>query len=329
MERLDDIGALARLAADTDGCLTVAQLRAQGYGGRAVTTLVRRGILRRVFIGVYAMATAALTHQQAIRAALLAAGPNAHVSGRTALELRGLAKPDRAGRIWITVVGGQRRPLRMTMVPLQSTGRPAIVHVLRATGPLETEHHGGLPTTSIPRALVDAAARETTSMLRKIVREADFHEQLDAGTLADELDRRRHGSKALRNALPAGPLAAEFTGSADSRAAHRLLRGLLDRGIVPTRVDRPLRVGMVECRPDFWFLGEQLVVEADGPHHEHPERKAEDEARDAALREHGIETMRIETATIRAALSRCVDDVAAVLSRRAATRHRRAVPRPR
>ncbi len=54
--RSGDITELARLADDTDGCLTIAQLRAAGYSKREIATLTRRGIVRRVFIGVYVLA---------------------------------------------------------------------------------------------------------------------------------------------------------------------------------------------------------------------------------------------------------------------------------
>lgn len=315
--RSGDITELARLADDTDGCLTIAQLRAAGYSKREIATLTRRGIVRRVFIGVYVLAQTTLTHAQVIRAALLALGPTAHVAGRTALELRGVERPHRAGHFWIAVVGGQRRPRRTTRIPLDATGRHAVIHVVRAAGPVETEHVRGFPVARVARALVDVAKRETASMLRRMVREADYQRLLSASDLADEFDRRRHGARALRHALPRGPLAAALCGSADSRAAHRLLRALLERGVAPTSVNEPLRLDELECRPDILcrFDGGALAIEADGPQHDIPERKDEDAARDATLAAHGIETLRIRTSAIRRDAAACADLVLRTLER--------------
>lgn len=314
VQRTDDITELARLAEPTDGCLTTTQIRAAGYSKREIATMARRGILRRVFIGVYVLATTALTHAQVVRAALLALGPGAHAAGRTALELRGVERPHRAGHFWIAVVGGQRRPRRMTKIPVDTTGREAVIHVLRAAGPVETEIVHGLRVAVVARALVDVARRESSSMLRRMVRESDYLRLLEEHALARELDRNRHGSRALRAALPKGPLARAFTGSADSRAAHRLLRALIARGVVPTSVNEPLRLTGFTCRPDILFVLHGLAVEADGPQHALPERQAEDAERDATLAAHGIETLRILTSSIRRDVDACADLVMARLN---------------
>lgn len=309
--RSGDITELARLADETDGCLTIAQIRAAGYSKREVATLTRRGILRRALIGVYVIGRPTLTHAQVIRAALLALGPTAHVAGRTAFELRGVERPHRAGHFWIAVVGGQRRPRRTTRIPLDSTGRYAVIHVVRANGPVETEQVRGVPVARVARALVDVAKRETASMLRRVVREADYQELLTETELAGELDRNRHGSRALRLALPKGPLTRALSGTPDSRAVHRLLRELIARGVTPTAVNQPLRLGEVEYRPDILcrFDGGGLVVEADGPQHDIPERKAEDAIRDATLAAYGIDTLRIRTSAIRRNAGACAQQV--------------------
>lgn len=317
VDRVDDIGELMRLAAKTDGCLTVHQIRECGYTKTEISTLVRRGILHRPLVGIYVIGATMLSHAQAIRVALLAVGSTAHVSGRTALELRGAVAHHRGGRFWIGVIGGQRRPIRITLMPLSSTGRPAMIHFVRVGRTAPIESHRGLPIAAVPRALIDAAARESSSMLKRIVREMDFLRLLEERPLSDELDRRRHGSRALRGALPAGPLTAALAGSPDSRAAHRFVRGLLARGVTPTSVDQPLRVGGRELRPDVWHAREKVVFEADGPQHDLPERRAEDEARDAHLADQGIATMRFKTSRIRRELERCLDEAMALLIRRA------------
>ncbi|MBO9531688.1 MAG: DUF559 domain-containing protein [Solirubrobacteraceae bacterium] len=319
MESVADLAQIVALADSSDRCITVHQLRGLGYTAKKIRVLTRRGFLQRVFRGVYVVATAELNDAQVIRCALLAAGASAHVAARTALEVRKAAAPHRGGQFWIGVVGGQRRPRRATGVRLGRTGRPAIVHFIRVAAPVETEMIGGVSVACVGHALVDTAVRESKSMLRRIVHEADYLQLLDEDELNRTFDRKRRGTGALRRAIPAGPLTAALTGGPDSRAAHRLVRALVARGFVPTSVDQPLRVEGGEFRPDILFLHElrRLAVEVDGPQHRKPHRRALDKARDAILARARIDTLRIETDRIRTDLEGAVDDDVTALHRQA------------
>ena len=314
----NDIGALVELASATDGCITTAQLHELGYKVHEIRELIRRGIIRRVLRGVYVVATQALTLRQARRAALLVAGPDSHLFGRTALDHARIAKPHREGHLWIGTTHGQRRPLRTMKVGLVDSGRRPVVHIVRcpATVPLTTVD--GLPSATVARALVDVAAREPIARVKGYVREADFLTALHTDELWDELDLGRPGSAALQTVLPAGPLATSLRGGAESRAEYHLLRGLLDRGMEPPAVNDTRFFDGREVRPDlaYWLRG--LLVEVDGPHHEHPARRAEDEERDAFLAQFGLETVRIPTRDVRRHLADCVDRVERAL----AARHR-------
>lgn len=317
VERIDDIGALVRCADPTDGCLTVHQIREFGYTTKEIRALVRRGLLRRVFRGVYVVATVRLSHQQVIRCALLAAGPSSHVAARTAFEIRRAAQPHRGGHFWIGVVGGQRRPIRRTQVALDSTGRVAIVHFIRVSGTVTTEMVHGVPVAAVGHALVDVAARESASMARRIVREADYLGLLDEEDLGTAFDRGRKGTRAARAVLPRGPLVTALAGGPDSRAAYRLIRALIERGYPPTSVNRPMRLEGQEFRPDSYYAKYDVVLEADGPQHRREERRERDQARDAVFSRAGIETVRVETERIRRHLTSAVDEVVAVFTRRA------------
>src|SRR4051794_21406345 len=80
----------ARLAAGQDGLLTHGQLGECGCSNKQIHRLLDGGHLRRLERELYAVAGAPETQQQAIRAAVLAAGPCAGASHRTAAEIWGI-----------------------------------------------------------------------------------------------------------------------------------------------------------------------------------------------------------------------------------------------
>jgi len=314
----NDIGELVAVATTNDGCITTSQLYELGYDPHEIGELARRGIIRRVLTSVYVVAGRTITQPQAYRAALLAAGPQAHLFGRTALDHQHIAKPHREGHLWIGVTKGQPRPRRRMQTALSDSGRSPLVHFVRCPSSAPVTTVDDLPTSTIARALVDVAAREPATRLKAYVREADFRGLLHTDDLWRELDLARPGTAALKRALPAGPLATAFGGTAESRAEYRLLRALLDRGVEPPAVNDTRFFDGREVRPDlaWWLLG--VIVEVDGPHHERPARKAEDEERDAFLAKFGIRTLRIPTREVRRDPSGCVDVVESTLAERRA-----------
>ncbi|MEH3053476.1 MAG: DUF559 domain-containing protein [Patulibacter minatonensis] len=313
-EHEGDLAELIRFSEPTDRCLTVGQLREFGLSKRRIETLVGRGLLKRVFRGVYAVATTALTWHQAARCALLAGGPHAFLSERTALEARGAATAHRDGQMWVGVAKGQRRTRRRSKVVLAATGRPFTVHYGRPRRPPTLELVDGLPTADGVRSLVDASVRAPKGLARRWIRQAEFDGWLDEDALADELELGRNGTLATRQALPPGPLRAALTGATESKAELRLLRALLDAGVAEPAVNRTLRVDGFDARLDLWWQREMLAVEVDGPHHEKPQRRHEDRQRDERLAAVGIETRRFSTRRVRRELAACVAEIAARLN---------------
>lgn len=74
-----------------DGAATVAQLAAAGVAGRTVRGRVAAGRWQRPFRGVVVLQSGALAWRQTAHAALLAAGPGAALSHRSAAFVHGLA----------------------------------------------------------------------------------------------------------------------------------------------------------------------------------------------------------------------------------------------
>src|SRR4051794_22356826 len=88
--------AIARLAVRQHGVVALAQLRELGLSARAVQARAARGRLHRLYRGVYALGHVALTVQGTRLAAVLACGPAAVLSHRSAAAAWGLRPTSRA-----------------------------------------------------------------------------------------------------------------------------------------------------------------------------------------------------------------------------------------
>jgi hypothetical protein len=315
----DDVATLLAIAEPQDRCITRRQLLDAGYSDRQIARLRQLGIVRRILHGVYVVAQRTITRRHAVCAALLAR--------RTALEVRALLKPERRGEIWIAVTNGQRRPHRQTLIALTDTGKPATIRYVRANRPVSVETVDGFPTASVPRALVDVAATTERRGLPAAIREADFRSLLHGAALGRELALRRPGSRRLRDALPTGALLGDLRGTVESRSEHRLIRALLQQNLPAAPVlNATVRAEGSDYRLDAWWVASGYALEVDGPQHRQPQRRADDERRDAALATLGIQTRRIATDAIRADLAACVNLVICDLAARSEGRTLGAAP---
>src|SRR3954453_15517909 len=92
------------LAGRQHGIVTRRQLLALGFGPRSIQHRVERGRLFRVGLGVYAVGWPALNQKRQWMAAVLAGGPGAALSHRSAAELWRIG-----GQTRRTDIGGQTR----------------------------------------------------------------------------------------------------------------------------------------------------------------------------------------------------------------------------
>ena len=83
---------IAEIAARQHGLVRTSDLRAAGLGTSAVSKRRARGLLHRVYRGVYAVGHAALSREARWLAAVFAAGPGAALCGLAAAELWGLRR---------------------------------------------------------------------------------------------------------------------------------------------------------------------------------------------------------------------------------------------
>ena len=134
---------LAALADRQHGVVSSRQLQTLGMGRRAVEYRTAIGRLHRINHGVYAVGRPALTIRGHWMAAVLACGPGAVLSHRSAAALWGVG---RSGWKTDVTVPGDRR------------GRGGIrVHRAKLQ-PADITTHDGIPVTTVARMLLDLAA---------------------------------------------------------------------------------------------------------------------------------------------------------------------------
>jgi predicted transcriptional regulator of viral defense system len=136
---------IAEIAASQHGVISLTQLRELGLSARAVQNRVAIGKLHRIHRGVYAVGHPVLSKEGRWMAAVLACGPDALLSHRSAAALWGI-RPTARSRIDVTL----GRP----------TGRavPGIdIHRTRTLRAQDATKVTNIPCTTVARTLLDLA----------------------------------------------------------------------------------------------------------------------------------------------------------------------------
>lgn len=261
---------VAAIAARRHGLITIAQLRAAGLGDGGVSRRVARGALFRCHRGVYAVGRPNLSQDGEWIAAVLAAGPGAALSHRTAGKLLAVS---RFPAPWIDVTALLAR--RLAGVRL---------HRARRLSPRDVTTHRGIPVTTIHRLLVDLTDDLTPYQLANVIHEAAFRGRFVEPAVRDAMARAngRH-----RLAVLARAIELHRAGSAGTRS------GAEDAFLARCAHDEPKVNTLVEGEEvDFHWPEQRLVVEVDGPGHTRPAVRVADARRDRALRTAGWVVLR-------------------------------------
>jgi very-short-patch-repair endonuclease len=227
---------------------------------------LRRGDLHRIHRCVYSLIPPPLLPGARELAAVLACGPGALLSHRSAAVHLGLL-PDDGGPIHVTVATHRVGPPGVT------------VHRATAEGTVHRE----VPITTTARTLLDLAATAPAELDRAL-NEARVLRLVAGSSLDAQLERPHRGRGRLRAALGEGPT---FTRS----QAERELLALLRRARLP-RPETNVRLAGHEV--DAHFPAARLVVEVDG-YAFHSSRAAfeRDRRRDAELQARGYRVLRL------------------------------------
>lgn len=267
-----------------------------GFGRGAVTHRLASGWLHPLHSGVYAVGHPAITSRGRWMAAVLACGPDAMLSHRSAAALWGL----RASNAIVEVTAPGRRRGRAGVV----------VHRVRTPDPDDRTLRERIPVTSVPRTLLDLAEVLRPQQLERAIEEAERLRLFDGRAVRQlrERSRGRIGLRRLGAVLSRDPLNAAETRSELERRFLALCR---DAGLPAPAVNTIVAGYEV----DAVWPDQRLVVELDG-HAFHRTRAAfeRDRIRDAALQLAGFRVLRFTYRRIEAEPTAVVESVRSLLA---------------
>jgi Protein of unknown function (DUF559) len=238
---------------------------------------VRRGRLLVIHRSVYAVGHRALRAEGRRLAAVLACGPLAVLSHRSAAAHWGL-------------LATQQSAIDVT-APRSRDGVPGIrLHRSRSLDARATTTHEGIPITTIARTLLDLAATVRSHRLERALAQAERLQLYDHRAITDVIARSNghRGKGALARATRRTP---QLTRSELEIAFGKLVRRAgLPEPLGNYTLDAPDHAGL---EVDFYFPTHRLVVETDGwDTHKTKAAFKSDRRKDAALTAVGYRVMR-------------------------------------
>ena len=262
---------IARGAERQWGVVTRGQLRAAGLGDTAIDRRLADGRLRRLHRGVYALGHAALRIEGVWLAAVLACGPDAALSHRTAAALWGLFD---TRVLDVTATGARRRPGIVT-----HRGRLAAA---------DRTVRRGMPVTTVARTLLDLGEVLERAELTRTLEQA-MRLKLYSRRALDEAASRAAGRRALRPLRACLDELEPRRARTRSELERRALALISDHGLPAPEVNARL----LGLEVDLHWPDRRLVVELDGhAFHTTPAEFERDRRRDADLTAAGHRVVR-------------------------------------
>lgn len=240
---------IATLADQQHGVVARGQLVDIGVGEDAIDRRIEAGRLHPLHLGVYAIGHRVVSREGRWMAAVLACGPGAVLSHRSAAALWGIRK---AASETVDVA-----------LPRRSRSSRAIRRHVTVVPDDERDERDGIPVTTAARTLLDLAASSPIDAVERDLRELEYLRLTDRVPVVTLLDRYRgrRGTRRLRLALEC---LDDSPGHLRSPLEQRFL-GFLDRYDLPRpqfNVWIPLPVGHVQV--DCLWPETGNVVELDG-----------------------------------------------------------------
>jgi hypothetical protein len=237
---------IRQLAEQQHGVVARWQLLALGLSSRAIDGRIADDQLIPLYAGVYAIGHRVVTGRGYLMAAVLACGPSAVLSHKSAGSLWEIVSTNQA-RVDVTIPGAGRR------------SQPGIrVHRARRLHSEDITTRDGIPVTSVARTIHDLAGVQRPPQLVETIEQADREQRLNIPAIQRAIDRRStvKGTRHLRR------IVADYTEAPDtrSRLERRFLRLVTDAGL---RVPQ-LNVTLAGFRVDAYWPQWQLAVELDG-----------------------------------------------------------------
>lgn len=243
--------AIARLAQQQHGVISIEQLRQAGLSQTMVYKRSRSGRLHPVFQGVYAVGHPGLSQEGRWMAAVMACGPAAVLSHRSAAALWRLL-PAGPSSVDVTAPGRRGR-----ITPGIAAHRRAAL--LRR----DVTAVKGIPCTSVARTLFDLAGLVGADELRRAIEESQVLRLFKLPVIEELIDRNRGHGGVARLRLGIEDLDPQIVHTRSS--LERRFLTLCRRAKLPTpEVNVLLRLGGHTFEADFVWRDASLIVETDG-----------------------------------------------------------------
>jgi very-short-patch-repair endonuclease/predicted transcriptional regulator of viral defense system len=267
---------IARLAARQHGMVTRLQLLAAGLSVDDIAYRLRIGRLVRIHRGVYAVGHVPPSPHARAMAAVLACGPGAVLSHRSAGALWALG-PRWGAPVDVTARGKRR----------QRTG--IRVHRSSTLTRADITRHYGIPVTTPARTLLDLADVLDDKALARAVNEARLARKGTTAELAAILTRSPgRATTRLKPILDHGPTRSPLEDA--------FLKFVKDHGLPTPEVNQVIAGHEV----DILWRHHKLVVELDSrTHHDTDAAFETDRDRDADLLKAGFPVLRITSQRLR------------------------------
>ncbi|HEX3832573.1 MAG TPA: hypothetical protein VHW04_11425 [Solirubrobacteraceae bacterium] len=260
------------------GAIGYEQLTELGFTEREVARLVAGGGFTRCHRGVLLDARAPIPPRGHLCAALLAVGPTAFLSHRTAAAVHGL----RAVNV---------RQIELTVVANRTPKRDGLrVHRTTNVHPDEVRTIDRLRLSSVSRLLIELASREPRAELDRLIAEAARRRSLDLERIAQAIAHhpRHPGLRKLAAALDS----YQPSPHDKSRLELAFADWLATLPEIPAPERNVKLAGRWEI--DFLWRARSLAVELDGrPYHLLPADQERDRIKDVWLQRHAISIVRV------------------------------------
>jgi len=297
--------SLEEQVARQHGVFALWQARTMGLTENAVQKRFRAGRLHRLYRGVYApVPRALLSREGRWLAAVLACGPGAALSHRSAAYLHGLRATSREGIDVIVPDGRERRYAGIDAHRSRNLTEGDLT-ILRS-----------IPVTTFARTALDLAAVVEQRAVERVIDEAEVRGVFDLWAINDQLARNRWHPGAARLRAALGP---DHAGLTDSDLEELFVSIWWPTGLPrpSTRFHIDPGDGGLLIRADFAWPDAKFDLEIDGSRYHSSDRaRARDYRRDQRLKLARWDVLRLGEEDLRCPPARVVAVVWELVRRR-------------
>ncbi|WP_421958165.1 hypothetical protein [Prescottella agglutinans] len=282
-----------------NGIVRARDLLSAGMSGSAISFRCRpEGPWQRILPGLVLMHNGVPSQRERRTAALLYCGSGSMLTGRAALAEHGYRSSESFSDVHVLIAHARR---------MQSTSYLVVERTTRLPAPVTSS---GLACSPLPRALLDAARRcTTTRSARALLAEAVQRGDVTPAVLARELETGSNRGSALpRKILREVSADVHSVAEADARALW------LRSGLPAMNFNRRIEsaTGEFIAQPDGWIDEVALAWEIDSLEwHLSPDEYAETLARRARMQSAGIIVLAVIPRQLRDAPDRALADLRA------------------